>query len=149
MHGKDVNRFTFEFMLTSRPVRRLVQSFSRSHILESSQAVVVTANKSCYKALLLENTQFITAYLSSDIAWNRNIAKSLSQSEVIFFFIWFEWQSLVLRFWPFGNPADTGLALRGRWIILLDLASVLCKAVCSFFLCPLAKWLYCIFEQPA
>lgn len=68
MHGKDVNRFTFEFMLTSRPVRRLVQSFSRSHILESSQAVVVTANKSCYKALLLENTQFITAYLSSDIA---------------------------------------------------------------------------------
>lgn len=66
MHVKEVNSVTFEFMLTSRPVRRLVQSFSKSHILESSQAVVVQAT--CYKALLLENTQFITAYLSSDIA---------------------------------------------------------------------------------
>lgn len=64
---KEVNSVTFEFMLTSRPVRRLVHIFSKSHILESSQAVVLTANKSCYKALLLEYTQFITAYLSSDI----------------------------------------------------------------------------------
>lgn len=67
MRVKEVSRVPIKFMLTLRPVRILEQSFSKSHVLESSQAVVVTANKSCYKALLSENTQFITANLSSDI----------------------------------------------------------------------------------